>query len=382
VNQLKDWTYQILIAIQMIPSLWSESMDWFSNSSIVMDRDATRLRMLLPSIIDESPPSSSTRSANNNLMSIIGAVFVKIVKCGKPWNTFERFSEMEQRMKWMRRELPSLDDVGLDFCCRLFHSTPQDPYTVEDALGHPFLQPRRVVGSIPQYRASEAVVNPTRTHVLPSIWVTLADWAMEICMVFELDMQVAFRAMSFFEKVVSRTDAAVRVACPVHQLLLGACAMTATKLSRHNRSLTAQDIAYCTDNVYPLVLIGRAEEFVLHQVEWQLGHRTILDCARSLYPERLPRDMVDYISYWALLSQLYLTYPPSVSGAAVSAVAQYCMGQHPEVSNELQEPVSHLLRGIHHLRATNPDLMIERLSRQINLPRPIPRTLDLQMLRG
>ena len=127
----------------------------------------------------------------------------------------------------LRRVLYTLDEVGLDLVSKLLSPDPKRRPTAEEALAHPFLsekscaQPVSFSMNDSTHREKTRVflhmsretplttTSPAKKHVRSDAWATLVDYVIEIVEVFDLDIEAAFRAMSYFDRFFSSYQGSV-----------------------------------------------------------------------------------------------------------------------------------------------------------------------------
>ena len=410
LEQLKDWLRQLLKAFTVMENrcILPHSYTWAKPENIFMDKNGLRLRLLLPEIATTAEPleqSSDLQSWSRGTdLFIVGAIFSLVARSGKEPSITPK--DETAYVQWLKHEFPALNDSGVDFLRTLVdrelrdHVNPRPKrYTASEALSHPFLAVQDLsvdplppkVSMLKRKISIESEVQPNRRHAEEHEWAALVDWLVEICLVFEMSELAAFRAMSYFDRLLSKSTNPLPP-CK-YQTLAGACLLIASKVTG-NVAITPSDLANCADNMFEAEELMVYAKFCEEALRWRLTPPTSLEFAMTISQATAynPREHAVHwcISVLVLQTQLYRTYPPSVVGAAATVVAKYCLRQPlwgEYVTKEtglsladLQAPVSRLCADIDRILSTMPDL--KAIARSFCVEnfglRSIPRLLDLE----
>lgn len=413
LEQLKDWMRQLLKAFLLLENncLLPNSYAWAKPSNIFMDKDSSRLRILVPSIATRagslqqdlySYVQSWQRSPD---LFILGAILSLVARSGKePPNTP---NDETAYVAWLNKEFPALNDSGRAFLRTLVDHELRDQhfpsprrYTAREALAHPFLSSKSncpwlepQCDSITKRKISlDHAVAPERQTLRVFEWAALVDWVIEVCLVFEMSELAAFRAMHYFDRIVAKSSNPFPLGqC---QFLAGACLLIASKVTG-NATITASDLANCADNSFEADELILYEPLILERLHWQLTSPTSLEFAMAI-AESNNSNSRELAVHWcvavlALQTQLYRKYPASVVGAAASVVARYCT-RHPLWNSQteretgfsladLQAPVSCLCAEVANIM-TDFAADLKAIARSFSVERygarSIPRMLNLE----
>ncbi|KAI2488794.1 hypothetical protein MHU86_25848 [Fragilaria crotonensis] len=412
LEQLKNWMRQLLTSFILLQNHGVPYFDaWAKPENIFMDKNSSRLRIALPEIattahIVDNYMHVPPWKANPDLYEL-GCIFSTMARSGSRAPAVP--SEESAYNKWLNDEFPALDDLGRTFLRIVFdhelrkHVDPASrSCTPEEALAHPFLHPQSngrpiQTGSDSIWKRKlslELTVQPKRRVVSPFEWAALVDWVVEVCTVFEVGELAAFRAIAYFDRVMSGTPNHFRRSH--YQVLVAACLLIASKITG-NISIAPSDLANCADNSFEADGLVVYEQYILERLEWKLMSPTSLEFAMAISESttNTPREAAIHYSVvvFALQTELYRSYPASIIGAAASVVAKYCV-QRPlwDACTEketgialldLQSPVSSLCTEVNEILSNMSDL--KAIARSFAVEdfgaRSIPRVLDLQHYR-
>jgi hypothetical protein len=364
LEQLKVWMRQLLKAFLLLGEncLLPNSYAWAKPANIFMDKDTLRLRILLPSIATRA--GSVQQDLHSYVQSwqrspdlfILGVILSLVARSGKePPNTPNGETAY---VAWLKKEFPALNDSGRAFLRALVDHELRDQhfpfprrYTAREALAHPFLASASrcpwldpPCDSITKRKISlDQAVSSARQTLRAFEWAALVDWVIEVCLVFEISELAAFRAMNYFDRIVTKSPNPFPVGqC---QFLAGACLLIASKVTG-NATITASDLANCADNSFEADELMVYEQYILERLHWQLTSPTSLEFAMAI-AESNKSNSRELAVHWcvavlALQTQLYRSYPASVVGAAASVVARYCT-RRPLWNNQTEKETGFLL---------------------------------------
>jgi Cyclin, N-terminal domain len=408
LGQLQEWMRQLITALTILQNhcLLPNSELWAIPENIFVDHNSTRLRIMIPDVISNKDLVGKQGHLRKwNIQPSLFSLGLIMALIARSSHKSEPFPPNEEKyLDWFKQQYPGLPDSGRTFLGSLvqFRSDdqimcPPTNLTANQAMSHPFLAVPFQEPHVHEFSASlmkrklsmEPSILPDRPHIGATEWATLVDWTIEVCVVFDINSLVAFRAMDYLDKVISRS--ATPIPPNRYQSLTAACLLIATKVTGFEK-LTAMDLVICADNTFHVDDIILFEQFTLEILQWHLTMPTSLEFTIAI-TEFSSCSVQKHSIHWcvavaALQTAMYRLYPASLIGAATSLVACYCLCEPLRISileqemnysiHELQLAVSTLCSGVESITRISDLKAIERSFSVSNYGgRPVPGSLDL-----
>lgn len=377
---LKSWMRDLCIAMATIYddlNPWADYRHGFHGNlcpkSILISDDSTSLSVSCPlhtkegidrSEVDQlhcrAPDALETIYLTHfNDMWSLGCICAQIARCGVPLfsarSTTCLFRQIHNTIgssvetkftfgAFLKREIPTLDESGIDFIQKLLHPNIHSRLHVKEALEHPFLNDipysihgpfelagRQLYRALAQERLYETP-EPTRYRMDDYQWAALTDWLFEMVEVLPaVNRRVVFQTMAYFDRFLSVYG---EIPWERHQLAVGACFVLASQLDPDSKGVSARDLTFSADNTFTIDDVVVCCLFVLENLKFGLAVPSISSFTHAYLSQNITDDgstalMILFVAELALQTPLYLTYCPSLIAGCVVALAKHSLGQQP-----------------------------------------------------
>jgi len=288
---------------------------------------------------------------------------------------------------FLKREIPMLDEEGIDFIQQLLHPNIAERMDPRETLEHRFLSGKPGSHKMPHDLAACQIQrllaqerlcaspDPTRYHVDDYQWAALTDWLFEMAEVLcSVSRQAVFQAMGYFEIFLAAYG---EIPWERHQLALGSCFLLASQIDPNSVAVSARDLTFSSDNTFETKDVDVCLRFILENLKFGLAIPSISSfshayIAKIAVDDGLMDSMISFLSELALQTPLYLNFRPSLIAACVIVLAKQTLGLQPLWADclavgtgykwqHLEECLIQLSRALEHVRISMPQLkMIAR----------------------